>query len=96
MPHSHYVMDLYFQEASNPDRLHHEALRLVADDDDAAIAEGKRIDRWKRPQSFKIRSIRSSTRSGDLVLYTSPPVEEGGPDPVVIVPVGSAVQGEQA
>ncbi|MEP7241283.1 MAG: hypothetical protein ABI697_10400, partial [Devosia sp.] len=69
-------MDLYFQDAARSDRLRHEALRIVADDDDAAVAEAKRIDSWKRPYSLQVRLIRSSTRSGDKVVYLSPSVED--------------------
>jgi hypothetical protein len=75
MPHSHYVMDLYFQDGAKPDKPRHEALRIVADSDDDAVTEGKRIDGWKKPSSFQIRSIRTSTRSGDKVIYTSPAAE---------------------
>jgi hypothetical protein len=95
MAHSHYVVDLYFRDTTNPDRLHHEALRIVADNDDAAIAEGKRIDGWKHPHSFQVRSIKSSTRSGDVVVYASPPLEDGIDDPVVVMPAELALKGER-
>lgn len=73
MAHSHYVMDLYFPAAGKPRR---EALRIDAADDDAAIVEAKRIDVWRRPVSFQVRSIRTTSRSGDKLVYSSPPTDE--------------------
>jgi hypothetical protein len=72
MAHSHYVMDLYFPDDAHPERPHREVLRIVADSDEAAITEGKRVNGWRKPRSFQIRSITSSTRSGDKVVFLSP------------------------
>jgi len=72
MAHSHYVMDLYFLPVGRSDTPRHEALRIVADDDDAAVIEAKRIDVWRKPETFGVRAIRTSARSGDRVIYSSP------------------------
>jgi hypothetical protein len=90
MPHSHYVLDLYYLEDAKPDRRQHEALRLVADNDAAAIAEGKRIDTWKKSRSFQIRAITSSARSGDRIVFASAPVEAGSDSSIIELP-GPAV-----
>ena len=73
MAHSHYVLDLYFHNDAHPDRPHHEVLRIAADGDEAAATEGKRISRWRKPESFKVRSIRSASRNGDKLIYESAP-----------------------
>lgn len=76
VPHSHYVMDLYFAADDGSSKLRREALRIVADDDAAAIAEAQRIDQWKKTASFQVRSIRNSARSGDKVIYSSAPADD--------------------
>lgn len=76
MAHSHYVMDLYFPADAGSARPRREALRIVADDDAAAIAEAQRIDQWKHTKSFQVRSIRNSARSGDKVIYNSKPADD--------------------
>jgi len=83
MPHSHYVLDLYFGDGTQRGPRQHEAMRLVADDDSTAIAEGKRIDSWKRSNSFQIRAITSSARSGDRVIFVSTPQENVESAPVI-------------
>lgn len=72
MAHSHYVMDLYFTDDAHPERPHHEVLRIVANSDAEAVIEGRRINGWRKPRSFQIRSITSTTRSGDNVIFLSP------------------------
>lgn len=71
MPHSHYVMDLYYRESEASDRFQREVLRIDAADDEAAAAEGKRIDAWRKTGYYIIRAIQTSARSGDRVIYTS-------------------------
>jgi hypothetical protein len=66
-------MDLYFHDDAHPDRPYHEVLRITADGDEAAVAEGMRISGWRKPESFKVRSIRSSSRNGDKLIYESAP-----------------------
>jgi len=80
MAHSHYVMDLYFPPVGRSNTPRHEALRIVADDDDAAVLEAKRINVWRKPETFGVRAIRTSARSGDRVIYTSPAATEALPD----------------
>ena len=70
MAHSHYVMDSYFPDGT-PEGFRHEALRIVAADEAEAITEAKRIDSWKKPDHFQIRTIRTGARSGDKVIYNS-------------------------
>ena len=71
MAHSHYVMDIYFPDSASRDGFRREALRIDAADDDEALAECKRIDTWKRPSFYQVRSIRATTRSSDKVIYSS-------------------------
>ncbi|MEO8757115.1 MAG: hypothetical protein ABI398_05105 [Devosia sp.] len=71
MAHSHYVMDLYFPDDGGPEGFRREALRIEAADDDEALAECKRIDSWKRPSFYEVRSIRATTRSSDKIIYSS-------------------------
>jgi len=68
--HSHYVMDLYFPTAGKPRR---EALRLDVEDDEAAVTEAKRVSLWRKPASFQVRSIKTTARSGDRLIYNSEP-----------------------
>lgn len=71
MAHSHYVMDSYFPEREGSTKLRREVMRIVADDDEAARIEAKRLDAWKQSSFFEVRAISSSARSGDkLVLST--------------------------
>ena len=71
MAHSHYVMDLFYPDGSDPDRLRREVLRIEAEDDEAAVAEGHRMDRWRKTSYFQIRAIRTSARSGDKLIFSS-------------------------
>jgi hypothetical protein len=71
MAHSHYVMDCYFPVVAAPGRFRREALRLDAADDAAAVAEAERIDAWKGTNFYELRSITSSSRSGDKLIYSS-------------------------
>jgi hypothetical protein len=66
-------MDLYFLAAGKP---RHEALRIDAEDDEAVISEAKRIDVWKKPASFQVRAIRTTSRTGDRLVYSSAPADE--------------------
>ncbi len=82
MAHSHYVMDLYFPDGGPSNRPRREALRIVADNDEAAVLEGQRIESWRKPASFQIRSIRSSSRTGDKLIYSSPAPADANVEPV--------------
>lgn len=81
MAHSHYVMDSYFPDGGGSDRFRREALRLVASDDAEAMAEGRRIDQWKKSSFYQIRSIVTSARSGDKVIYSSRAAEAAPSEP---------------
>ncbi len=78
MAHSHYVMDSYFPDDRERDGLRREVMRIVADDDAAALVEAERLDSWKHSSYYEIRSIRNSVRSGDKVIFSSK-VEEAAP-----------------
>lgn len=78
MAHSHYVMDSYFLESEGSTKLRREVMRIVADGDDAAIIEAKRLDAWKNSNFYEIRSINSAARSGDKVILSTR-VEEPAP-----------------
>lgn len=80
MAHSHYVIDSYFSEGSATPR--REVMRIVADNDTDALVEAKRLDGWKQSSFYEVRSINSSARSGDKVIFTSR-VEEPVPSDVV-------------
>jgi len=85
-------MDLYFPPVGRSNTPRHEALRIVADDDDAAVVEAKRIDVWRKSETFGVRAIRTSARSGDRLIYTSPAATEPVPDaplPTTDVPVSA-------
>jgi hypothetical protein len=72
MAHSHYVMDSYFSDDAKPNGFRRETLRMDdLADDTAAIAEGKRIEGWKKPAFYEIRAIMTSTRSGDRLIHSS-------------------------
>jgi hypothetical protein len=77
MAHSHYVMDLYYQDAGARD-LRREVLRITAADDDEAIAEATRIFGWRNPVKYDVRAITKSARTGHRVVtsFTAPIVEE--------------------
>ncbi len=80
MAHSHYVMDLFFPDDRKPDGLHREVMRIVADDDAAAVAEGARIDQWRQSSFYRIRAITNSARSGDKLIFSSEPAEAEASD----------------
>lgn len=71
MPHSHYVMDLYYLEDAAKDRYRREVLRIEAVDDADATAEGKRIDSWRQTGYYTIRAILTSSRNNDRVVFSS-------------------------
>ena len=73
----HYVVDLYYPEDKKPDRFRREVLRIAALDDGEAVAEGLRISGWRHPNHYRVRAIKTSARSGDVILFeTQPQVEE--------------------
>jgi hypothetical protein len=74
MAHSHYVMDLYYPDGGDPDRFRREVLRIEADNDEAAIEEGRRADQWRKTSYYRIRSITNSARSGDKLIFSSGPL----------------------
>lgn len=78
MAHSHYVMDLYFRESEGSDRYHREVLRIDAANDEAAAAEGQRIDAWRKSGYYTVRAIKTSARADDRVIYTSR-IEDAAP-----------------
>ena len=59
----------YFSEGSATPR--REVMRIVADNDTDALVEAKRLDGWKQSSFYEVRSINSSARSGDKVIFTS-------------------------
>ena len=68
-------MDTYFPERPGSDRFKREAMRIIADDDAGAVAEGKRIDSWKKSSFFEIRAISTSSRTGDRPIFSTRPAE---------------------
>jgi hypothetical protein len=90
MPHSHYVMDLYFREDEQSDRYRREVLRIEAGDDEAAVAEGERIDGWRQAGYYTVRAIQTSSRTNDRVIYSSrvedPPVAEESAQTIALQP----------
>ena len=77
MAHVHYVLDLYFPEGSKPDQFRREVLRIEAANDREAVAEGVRVNGWRQPSYYRVRAIKTSARSGDVVLFeTQPQVAE--------------------
>ena len=82
MPHSHYVMDLFFLERAGSDKLRREVLRIDADSDEAAQAEGLRVDGWRQTHHYQIRSIQTPARAADKLIYTSPVAEAADEPPL--------------
>jgi hypothetical protein len=73
----HYVVDLYYPEDERPDRFRREVLRIEALDDGEAVAEGLRISGWRHPSHYRVRAIKTSVRSDDVILFeTQPKVAE--------------------
>lgn len=79
MPHSHYVMDLYYLEDARTDRYRREVLRIEASDDAEAAAEGQRIDSWRQPGYYTVRAIQTASRNNDRLIHSSR-VEEPASD----------------
>jgi len=86
MAHSHYVLDLFYPVRPGSDQLRREVLRIEAENDEVALAEGVRIDGWRKPQFYQVRAIRNSSRAGDKVLFTSQVPESDPVEAEVIVP----------
>lgn len=80
MARSHYVMDLFYltANAAKPSRV--DALRIDADNDEAALAEARRIDTWRKTEFYRIRAIHNSSRAGDKVIYSSEPADAASSD----------------
>ena len=71
MARSHYVMDLFYPVSEGSDRLRRDVLRIEAENDEAAIAEGQRIDSWRKTQFYNTRAIHNSSRNGDKLIFTT-------------------------
>ena len=69
----HYVVDLYYPDAKRPDQFRREVLRIDALDDSEAIAEGLRISDWREPSHYRVRAIKTSARSADIILVETEP-----------------------
>jgi hypothetical protein len=70
MAHSHYVMDLYYDDG-NPDALRREVLRITAADDTEAMSEASRINMWRQPVRYEVRAITKAARANHRVVYAS-------------------------
>jgi hypothetical protein len=77
-------MDLYYRESEGSDRYHREVLRIDAADDEAAVAEGRRIDAWRKTGYYNVRAIQTASRSGDRLIFTSRVEDEAVPAEGVI------------
>jgi hypothetical protein len=91
MAHSHFVMDLHYQEVRDPDRYRREVLRIEAIDDAAAEAEGRRIDAWRKPAFFVVRAIETPKGRERLIFDSrseqAAPVEDApAPETVTDLP----------
>lgn len=84
MARSHYVMDLFYPATDGSDRLRREVLRIESENDEAALAEGQRIDGWRKTEFYQIRAIHNSSRAGDKVIFSSQ-VEEPPADTTIDV-----------
>jgi hypothetical protein len=69
----HYVVDLYYPDTKRPDQFRREVLRIDALDDREAIAEGLRVSDWREPSHYRVRAIKTSARSGDIILVETEP-----------------------
>ncbi|MEO6014508.1 MAG: hypothetical protein ABIQ30_13105 [Devosia sp.] len=88
MAHSHYVIDLFYPEDHNPERFRREVLRIEAKDDAEAEAEGHRVSGWRLPAHFAVRSINTSSRGQERVIYDTRPDEaEAGKAAATAAPV---------
>jgi hypothetical protein len=71
-------MDSYFSNGVEASGFRRETLRMDdLADDTTAIAEGERIQGWKRPVFYEIRAIMTSARSRDRLVYSSRTVHDG-------------------
>lgn len=80
MAHSHYVMDLYFDDGARD--LRREVLRITAHDDDEATSEATRIFGWRNPVKYEVRAITKGARTGHRVVRSfpaSPRAPDGAP-----------------
>jgi hypothetical protein len=64
-------MDLFYREDAKSDRYRREVLRIEAADDQAAMAEGKRIDGWRQTEYYTVRAIQTSSRTNDRLVHSS-------------------------
>jgi hypothetical protein len=71
MAHVHYVMDLYFPQNDRTDQFRRDVLRIHAESDAEAVAEAHRVNGWRNSSHYRIRSIRTASRSGDVVVFDS-------------------------
>lgn len=71
MARSHYVMDLFYPARPGAKPTRHDALRIDAEDDEAALAEARRIDAWRKTEFYQIRAIHNSVRTGDKLIFSS-------------------------
>ena len=78
-------MDSFYPESADSDRLRKETVRIFADDDPSAVAEGQRIDAWKGSTYYRIRAINSSARTGDKIIYDTKPADADG-ETIVVPP----------
>ena len=80
MAHVHYVMDLYYADPSQKDGFRRDVLRIHSESDAEAIAECERVNGWRNADHYRIRSIRTSARSGDVVIFDSQSASEKSED----------------
>ena len=71
MAHVHYVMDLYFSEDDSGERFRREVLRIHAESEADAVAEAERVNGWRNSSHYRVRAIKTSARSGDVVVFDS-------------------------
>lgn len=91
MAHSHYVMDLYYDDG-NPDALRREVLRITAADDAEAVGEADRINSWRQPVRYEVRAIAKAARANHRLVYASVVAEPALEDDVQ--PEGSSASPE--
>jgi hypothetical protein len=68
---AHYVMDSYVPDRPGSEALRREVIRVIATDDQSAIAEAQRLDHWKHSSYFEVRYIKTAVRSGDKVIFST-------------------------
>jgi len=64
-------MDLYYPDPSQKDGFRRDVLRIHSESDAEAITEAERVNGWRNTSHYRIRSIRTSARSGDVVIFDS-------------------------